>query len=54
MQQEFVKSDTEGGQTNFRSIYKVKIWAVTLRELLLFQSIYVAKTQSDIVEIVTS
>ena len=35
-------------------IYKVKIFEVTLRELLILQSFYICKTQSDIVQLVKS
>ena len=36
----------------FDPIYKIKIWNTTLRELLIFQSIYLCQTTSAIVEIV--
>lgn len=51
------KNDEQGGEeefdeTEFEKIYNIKIWEITLRELLLFQSLYVCKTQSDIVALV--
>jgi hypothetical protein len=39
-------------ETEFELIFNIKIWEITLRELLLFNSIYVCKTQSDIVDLV--
>ena len=36
----------------YREIYKVKIHEITLRELLILQSFYLCKTQSDIVNLV--
>ena len=33
-------------------VYKIKIHEITLRELLLLQSLYVASTSSDIVDLV--
>ena len=36
------------GQTHFDDIFKIKIHEITLRELMLIQSIYACKTQSDI------
>jgi hypothetical protein len=40
------------GQTNFEDIFKVKIHEITLRELLLIQSIYASHTVSDIDKLV--
>ena len=42
------------GQTNFDDIFKIKIHEITLRELMLIQSIYACKTQSDIELLVTA
>jgi hypothetical protein len=44
--QEFYNGDVghEVGENNFQNLYKIKIWAVTLRELLLFKSLYYAET----------
>jgi len=56
IQQEFSRSEGKDGgddETDFEKIYNVKIWAITLRELLLFNSIYLAKTLSNIIELVT-
>jgi len=39
---------TQDGQTNFDDIFKIKVHEITLRELLLLQSIYACKTQSEI------
>lgn len=36
------------GQTHFDDIFKIKVHEITLRELLVLQSIYAANTQSDI------
>ena len=41
-----------GDETAFWNLYKVNLHAITLRELLLFQSIYVCKTLTDVVDIV--
>jgi len=46
-------TDSEG-QTHFEDIYKIKIFEPTLRELMLFQSIYAVKTQSDINDLVNN
>ena len=39
-------------ETTFESVYKVKIHEITLRELLILQSFYICKTQSDIQSLV--
>lgn len=44
-------NDSEGN-TMFDNIFKIKINEITLRELLLIQSIYACKTQSDIEKLV--
>lgn len=36
-----------------QDIYKIKLWNLTLRELFLLRSIYVCKTYSQVVDIVT-
>jgi len=36
----------------YREIYKIKIFEITLRELLILQSFYLCNTQSDIVNLV--
>lgn len=38
----------QDGDTRFDDIFKIKIYEITLRELLLVQSIYNCRTQSDI------
>lgn len=38
----------EAAQTHFDDIFKIKVFEITLRELLLIQSIYACKTQGDI------
>ena len=45
LQEQFNDND---GNTHFDDIFKIKISEITLRELLLVQSIYNCKTQSDI------
>jgi len=55
VQQEFSRSGRTGQgdeETDFQQIYNVKIWAITLRELLLFNSIYLSKTLSNIIDLV--
>ena len=54
VQQEFVIPDKVNNtyETDFMKIYNIKIWTITLRELMLMQSLYVCKTQSDIVDLV--
>ena len=52
VQQEYMKSGSGGDETSFDSIYNVKIWQVTLRELLLFNSLYLSKTLAEIVDLV--
>ena len=53
IQSEFSKTDaTSGEETNYENVYSIQLHDITLRELLLFQSIYVCKTQSDIVALV--
>ena len=37
---------------SYREIYKVKIFEITLRELLILQSLYISSTQTDIVNLV--
>jgi hypothetical protein len=45
LQEQYSDAD---GQTHFDDIFKVKVHEITLRELLLLQSIYACKTQSEI------
>jgi len=53
IQSEFSKQDaTSGEETNYENVYSIQLHDITLRELLLFQSIYVCKTQSDIVALI--
>jgi len=53
IEQEYVKGDSQSGEeAAFWDLYKVKLHPITLRELLLFQSLYVCKTLSEIVDIV--
>lgn len=53
IQQEFQKNDKrQGEETSYQKIFSIKIHEITLRELLLFKSLYVCTTQSDIVDIV--
>jgi hypothetical protein len=51
--QEYSRHDAESGEeTQFERIYSIKISEITLRELLLFCSLYISATQSDIVALV--
>lgn len=54
--QEFEKQVMVNGkktfQTEFATLYNIKIVKATLRELLLFNSLYVSKTLSDLNDIV--
>jgi hypothetical protein len=50
--QEYEKSKDGELQTDFMDIYKIKITLPTLRELLLFKSLYVTKTQSEILDLI--
>lgn len=53
VQQEYEKSSGgQGQETEFLEVYGVKLWQITLRELLLLNSIYLSKTLSSIVDIV--
>jgi len=52
VQQEYIKGDGTSEESAFWNLYSVKLHEVTLRELLLFQSLYVCKTLSEIVDIV--
>jgi hypothetical protein len=40
------------GNTKFDNIFKIKIQEITLRELMLVQSIYTCKTQTDIEKLI--
>ena len=46
------RNPKKDNETVFKDLYKVKIHSITLRELLLLQSIYVCNTQTDIVNLV--
>ena len=52
---EFVKKGdgNSGDETLFQNLMNVQIHEVTLRQLLLFNSMYVCKTLTDIIDIVT-
>lgn len=52
--QEYIKGDANTGveEASFWPLYKVKLHQITLRELMLFQSLYVCKTLSEIIDIV--
>ena len=61
IQQEFIKgemldanttADGGGEEAAFWNLYNVRLHEITLRELLLFKSLYVCKTLSEIVDIV--
>ena len=42
--QEYSKNCLEGDETRYDVIYRIKLHEITLRELLIFQSLYVCKT----------
>ena len=46
------QSKGENPQTYYDEIYKVKIFEITLRELLILQSFYICATQTEIVNLV--
>lgn len=54
IEQEHTSGSTKSGDRNsfYYDIYKIKIHEVTLRELLILQSLYLCKTQSDISNLV--
>jgi hypothetical protein len=53
IQSEYSRQDAQSGEeTNYENVYSIQLHDITLRELLLFQSIYVCKTQSDIVQLI--
>ena len=53
--QQFAKKNSKTGEeTAWEDIYKIRISDITLRQLLLFQSLYVCNTQSDIFNLVKS
>jgi len=49
-EEEIFKGDIREHQ--YREIYKIKIHEITLRELMILQSFYICKTQSEIVDLV--
>jgi len=50
--QQYNKYDDTGSETAYEDVYKIKIHDITLRQLLLFHSIYVSKSQGDILRLV--
>jgi hypothetical protein len=42
-QESMIKTDN-GEETQYENVYSIKVHEITLRELLLFQSLYVSKT----------
>ena len=51
--QQYTKKNAKtGDETGFEDIYSIRIHTITLRELLLFQSLYVSNTLSDILQLV--
>ena len=54
IQQEYSKGDVGNPmeQTHFDKLYSIKVWRPTLRELLVFKSIFFSKTQEKIVELI--
>lgn len=51
LQEQFQDQD---GQTNFIDIFKIKIWEITLRELLILQSFYTCEKVSDVEQLVNN
>ena len=52
VQQYTKKGKNSNEEHYFSSVYNIKIHEITLRELLLFQSLYVCNTQTDILDLV--
>ena len=54
IEQEYIKEDPSGkdSQNIYEELYKIKIHEITLRELLILQSIYVTNTSSEIMELI--
>ena len=50
--QSFWKMTKAGPETDYESIFSLRVNDITLRELLLFQSLYVCGTQTDILNMV--
>ena len=46
------KTQNKSTEDDFSYVYQIQVHQITLRELLLFQSLYVCSTQSDILELV--
>lgn len=40
------------GETSYEDILKIRLNEITLRELLVLQSLYLCKTQSEIIELI--
>ena len=51
MQEQYIDADNDD-QTSFADIYRVQIWELTLREMMVIQSMYCASRVDDLVEIV--
>jgi hypothetical protein len=49
VQEQYTDQD---GRTNFTDIYRLKVHEITLRELMLVQSLYASKTASDVSHLV--
>jgi hypothetical protein len=50
--QQVYNDKEKNNETIFKDLYKVKIHSITLRELMVLQSIYVCRTMTDIVNLV--
>ena len=50
--QEYVKTGEDEAFTTFSKVYSIKVDQVTLRQLLLFQSLFLCTTASNIVDLV--
>lgn len=52
IEQEYIKEGFSGTENIYEDLYKIKIHEITLRELLILQSIYVTSYTSEIVELI--
>jgi hypothetical protein len=51
VEQEYIKEGFKGKENIYEDLYKIKIHEVTLRELLILQSIYTTSSTHEIVEL---
>jgi hypothetical protein len=52
VEQEYIKEGFSGVENIYEDLYKIKIHEITLRELLILQSIYVTSNASEVVELI--